>query len=267
MKFCNWRRSLARNLLRLALCMVVLMTGGLSPAVSGLPVDTEKAMAGAQSSADLKAFIGIAIDGGGLVYPITVINQGPDMAPNVTVTLPLPQGVAFASVNVGLFPPRPVRCTTPQSGSTGDVVCALGDFHPNERADIFINVYVVGAPGTKLATEAHVTSDATDPDPTNNTMKYETIIPPLPKIVSVRSLADPFRLEIVGENLFTPQFGGSGFGIGCDCKDWAATRTTGDTTILEGGKDLKRLFPKGITVQLCYRDQFRNTFIRAEFTR
>lgn len=267
MKFCNWRRSLARNWLLLALSIVVLMTGGLSPAVSGLPRDAETATAGAQSSADLKTFIGIAIEGAYLFYPISVINLGPDIAPNVTVTFPLPQGVTFASVSVGLSPSRSVRCTTPQSGGTGDVVCALGDFRPNDQGFISVFVNVVGASGTKLATEARATSDATDPDLTNNGTKFESIIPPFPSFVSVRALANPFRLEIVGRTSFMADFGGFGFGIGCDCSDWPLVRPMGNTVILEGGRELKRKFPAGVPVQICYREPFRNIFIKTTFTR
>jgi uncharacterized repeat protein (TIGR01451 family) len=267
MKFSNRQGSLARNLLRLALCMVVVPTGGLPPAVSGLPRDAETATGHTQASADLKTFIGIAVEGAFFFYPISVTNLGPDIAPNVTVTLPLPQGVTFASVSVGVFPSRPVRCTIPPGGSTGDVVCSLGDFRPNDRADIFINVNVVGAPGTRLATEARAASDATDPDPTNNRIKYETIIPPFPSFVSVRALANPFRLEIVGRIPFMADFGGFGFGIGCDCKDWPLVSSMGNTVILEGGRALKRQFPIGVPVQICYREPFRNILIKTTFTR
>jgi len=267
MKVGNWLASLARNRLLLALCMVVLLTGGLSPAASGLPKDAETAMVRAQSSADLKAFHTIGLDESGLDYSLSVINLGPDIAPNVTVTFPLPQGVTFASVDVGLFPPRPVRCTTPQSGGTGDVVCSLGDLRPDERAEVFINVRVVGAPGTRLMTEARATSDAPDPDPNNNTRKYDATIPSFPSIVSVRALANPFRLEVVGGTPFIATFGGFGIGIGCDCRDWYLAHSMGNAVILEGGRELKRQFPKGVPVQICYRDPFRNIVIKTEFTR
>jgi hypothetical protein len=115
--------------------------------------------------------------------------------------------------------------------------------------------------------QANLSSDTPDTNLDNNVLSYEFLIAPLPRIISVRALSNPFRIEITGQNLFVPKF--VGIGIGCDCHDWPAelVHKEGENVIFSGGSELKRQFPKGVPVQICYVDEVRGMGITTTFTR
>jgi aldose sugar dehydrogenase len=101
-----------------------------------------------------------------LSYRITVTNNGPAIATNVSLTDTLPAGVVFgsASSTVGLC------------GGTGPVVCAIGSLPVNASAVITIAV-TPSTPG-QIANSATVTASETDNDAGNNTTAITTEIQP-----------------------------------------------------------------------------------------
>jgi len=157
-----------------------------------------------RTSADLRIFIGVAVDGivPGLSYLLTVANKGPDIAQNVSVRFPVPNG-AFNKIQV--FPLKDqVRCNTPPFRGTGDIVCSLGDLSPNEGFDVYFNFDIIALPGTKIPAEARVESETPDPNPADNIFTSEATAPPSASLDSARALTDPFRIEIVGQGLLIP---------------------------------------------------------------
>jgi hypothetical protein len=223
-----------------------------------------------RTSADLTIYVGATPADAifpELYYPLIVLNKGPEIARNVSVRFPVPNGAAFNKIRV-YSQKEPVRCNTPPFNGTGDIVCSLGDLSPNERVDVYFNFDIIALPGTKIPAEARVESETPDPNPVDNTFTSEATAPPLASLDSARTLTDPFRIEIVGQGLFIPQFAGSGIGIGCDCKGWPMVRMQSSTVfIIEGGKELKKLFPKGIPTRVCYSDGFRGRNLTVEVTR
>jgi hypothetical protein len=223
-----------------------------------------------RTSADLTIYVGATPADAifpELYYPLIVLNKGPEIARNVSVRFPVPNGAAFNKIRV-YSQKEPVRCNTPPFNGTGDIVCSLGDLSPNDHVQLDFFFDITALPGTRITAEARVESDTPDPNPMDNVLTNEVTAPPLASLDSARILTDPFRIEIIGQNLSIPQFGGSGIGIGCDCRGWSMVRRQSSTVfIIEGGKELKKLFPKGIPTRICYSDAFRGTSLIVEVTR
>ena len=100
--------------------------------------------------------------GGPLVYSLTVTNNGPTTANNVTLTDTLPVGVTFQSA-------------TPSQGScsgTATITCDLGAIFNSGTASVEILVVTSGA-GT-ITNSAGVSADETDPVPGNNNVSIDT---------------------------------------------------------------------------------------------
>lgn len=108
--------------------------------------------------------------GGELKYTITVTNNGPPLATGVTLTDTLPSEVLFGS----LFASQG-SCT----GTTA-ITCNLGNLDNGAKATVTISVTATAA-GT-INNTAHVTSEVSDPNDTNNSATASTIVtgPPPP---------------------------------------------------------------------------------------
>lgn len=99
--------------------------------------------------------------GSNLSYSINVSNSGPSTATGVTLTDPLPPGMALVSATVS--PPSQGSC----SESGGTVTCTLNTFTPGGGATVTI-VVTASVAGTTTNT-ASLTADQPDPNPANNT--------------------------------------------------------------------------------------------------
>ena len=216
-------------------------------------------------TADLLAFEAVADSSRQDIHIIGVVNLGPDTARNVTLTFPIPEGARFDRIQAT----TQMTCTLPPTFGTGEVVCSLGDLPPNKPTIINLYLSLVAPAGTKISAEAQVSSDTPDANPNNNVYHRDHIIAGVPSIISLSVLKDPFQIEVTGQNLIVPQFGGSGIGIGCDCRPWPSelvNKLPSGTVILKGS-DLKKQFPKGVPTQICYIDPFRGTLIKTILTR
>jgi uncharacterized repeat protein (TIGR01451 family) len=87
---------------------------------------------------------------------VTIANQGPDAAPDVVLSGPLPQRAEIASVQASQG-----GCST-----NGAVSCALGSLAPGKQATVKMVLAPV-APGV-VTCAATVTSGLKDPDPSDN---------------------------------------------------------------------------------------------------
>ena len=106
--------------------------------------------------------------GADLTYTITVTNNGPSSAQNVTVNDTLPTGTTFGSA-------------TPSQGScagTTTVSCALGSIANGASATITLVVHVGPsvADGTVISNTASVSSTTADPTPANNSATSTTTV-------------------------------------------------------------------------------------------
>ena len=250
----------------IALSLLLLMQAlsiNSSTAATANRVDAQ-----AEDSADIMTiFPDVADDFLPGAVHIGIANRGPGIARNVTLQFPVPDGARFdriASV-------QPITCSLPGSFQTGQVTCSFGDLAVNGRVSVTVFLdFALTPPGTHISMGGVVSTDTADPNTTNNSFTRETVVAPFVTIDAVKSLKNPFRIEITGHGLVVPQFGGSGIGIGCDCALWptelAHTQITGEV-ILEGGNQLKAKFPKGVPTQICFFDPFRERLIKTTFTR
>jgi uncharacterized repeat protein (TIGR01451 family) len=139
-------------------------TGGTDCTTSTCGSGIIDAAAAVSSVASTNMSIAIAgspssvIIGANVTYTITVTNNGPAGAPNVTVTDTLPAGVIFVSA-------------TPSQGScsgTSTVTCDLGTMNTGSTATPISLVVKTTAANAALTNSASVTSNLTDPTPANN---------------------------------------------------------------------------------------------------
>ncbi len=105
-----------------------------------------------------------AIAGGNLTYTITVTNNGPGGATDVSVTDTLPSGVSFVSV-------------TPSQGTcsgTSTVICNLGTI--NNSATATVTLVVTATPGGTVSNTASVASASCDAAAGNNSATASTTV-------------------------------------------------------------------------------------------
>ena len=252
---------MTRSRLLLLFCVLGLLTINLNSAASGPP----KTFA----SADLVLAPIVGDDSFDIqIFDFHITNKGSDTAQNAVFTFPIPEGCVFDSV-FGVGNPQ-LRFNTPSQFVKGDVICSLGDVPPNGSITVAVHILYRVPGGTRISTQASVSSDTFDSDASNNTSSIDFELIPVARIDSIRGLKDPFRIEITGVSLQVVRFSGSSIGIGCDCEPLPLEfiqfldRTR---IILQGGNKLKKLFPKGVPTHICHFDEFYSRLIKTVFTR
>jgi uncharacterized repeat protein (TIGR01451 family) len=120
-----------------------------------------------------------AVAGGDLFYNITVTNDGPGPASNVTVVDTLPAGVTYvADTDTCVATPPP----------SGELTCSLGALASGGSKSFTIQVKVSASllvPGgpVSITNTAVVSATEEDPDTTNNTASVTTLIEELADLV------------------------------------------------------------------------------------
>ena len=142
--------------------------------------------------ADLRVAVADAPDpvlnGAPLAYAVTVANDGPDAAADVTFSQTLPAGLTFGSLTA----PPGWTCRTPAAGAAGTVSCAAPGLAAGGAATFSVVAFVpCDAPdGSTAVTTAAVSAGTDDPNPANDTTSNDTTISNPPPVVSDAS-ADP----------------------------------------------------------------------------
>jgi uncharacterized repeat protein (TIGR01451 family) len=112
--------------------------------------------------------------GTNLTYTITLHNNGPNAAQNVTMSDAVPAGTTFVSVA-----PEPALCSTPPPGGTGTVSCNGPGGLPSGVTVTFTLVVHVNAAmpaGSTIANTASSSTSSSDPNLGNNTAAASTTV-------------------------------------------------------------------------------------------
>ena len=139
-----------------------------------------------------------------LTYTLTVTNNGPASATNVTVTDTLPSSETYLSSTTG---------TGSCSEAGGTVTCLLGTMANPATVSISI-LAIPGQPGV-VSNTATVTADQTDPNPANNTStQNETVISPTR--ITLQSFSAHYGTDKNGANrvVLTWRTGGESHNLG-----------------------------------------------------
>ncbi len=114
------------------------------------------------------------IAGANVSYGISVVNNGPDAAANVTISDALPTGTTFVS----LTSPAGWSCATPAVGANGTVTCSLASLSASGTANFVVVVKTDAglADGATLLNTAIVTSNTPDPNLANNSSTTATTV-------------------------------------------------------------------------------------------
>lgn len=127
-------------------------------------------------NADLEVFKAETSDpvraGTNLTYNITVQNNGPDVAANVSLDDTLPAGTTFVSLSA----PNGWLCGTPAAGAGGTITCAIDSFSGSAGFTLVVNVDSSVSAGTVLTNTATATSKTPDPIPSNNSGTATTTV-------------------------------------------------------------------------------------------
>ncbi len=108
-------------------------------------------------------------------YTITIRNDGPSVANNVTVTDVLPPGVLSTSVT----PSPSGSCVVTPTGA----VCDMGAVA--KRAEVTVTVVAVASAAGTITNSASVVATQSDPDNSNNTASVQSlvVVPPIVELV------------------------------------------------------------------------------------
>jgi uncharacterized repeat protein (TIGR01451 family) len=132
------------------------------------------------SSADVsitKSAPAAAAAGGTISYVVTVTNNGPDQAQNVTFNDVLPGSTTFVSRTQDFGPVA--LCSEPLPGTNGTVSCTIAALNSSVSAQFTIDVHVNGntAGGTIISNTATVsTNGSTDPNGGNDSATANTTV-------------------------------------------------------------------------------------------
>ncbi len=112
--------------------------------------------------------------GTNVTYSITLTNNGPSPALNVSLTDAVPANTTFVSESQTTGPV--FSCTTPAAGGTGSVSCSLATMANGASATFSITVHInSGASGT-ISNTANAATTSTDSNLSNNSSTASTTV-------------------------------------------------------------------------------------------
>jgi uncharacterized repeat protein (TIGR01451 family) len=127
--------------------------------------------------------------GNNISYTITLTNNGPGDASNVSMQDTLPSGTTFSSV----VPPAGWTCITPAIGGTGSISCTIPTLTAGSTRTfplvVTVNASVAG--GTVISNTATASSSTTDPNPGNESATATTTVASADLSVTMTDTPDP----------------------------------------------------------------------------
>jgi uncharacterized repeat protein (TIGR01451 family) len=139
-----------------------------------LPVDQQADLSLTKTASNATPSVGQL-----LTYTLTASNAGPNDATGVTITDPVPPGLAFAEASNG--------CTN----ISGTVTCAIGDIPTGGHVSVKVMAWVLdSAAATAFTNLATVSGDQPDPDPANNQATANTEVPPFVNLRMTKSASN-----------------------------------------------------------------------------
>ncbi len=148
------------------------------------------ALPGANLVTTIAASPGTVLSGQSVSYTITVNNNGPSDAANLTLTDSLSPSTVFQSV----VAPSGWTCTTPAAGATGQVTCTASALTNGSSVQFTLNLTVVcAAPnGTVISNTATVASTTLNPNPTpQNSASVAITVSDPPPVISGLTASKP----------------------------------------------------------------------------
>lgn len=150
-------------------------TGATLGAPDSATITIEDDVSGAPLPADLAIAIStratVAAQGQSVLYEIFAVNNGPNNASGVTITIPLPAQLLFGNI---IAPPN-WSCTTPAAGATGTVTCttAVLPAANGTSAQLLLDTTVAFDATGSIVNRASVSHAGTDPNPGNSSASSE----------------------------------------------------------------------------------------------
>jgi uncharacterized repeat protein (TIGR01451 family) len=134
--------------------------------------------------------------GANLAYTLTVSNEGPDDALDVSLSDLLPLGTSFVS----MASPAGWTCSNPP----GSVSCSVADLPPGSAVlTLTVTVDPALADGTVLTNIATVTTATSDPSPDDNEASAETTVASTTVAVSIAKSDSPDPVAVSGVLTYT----------------------------------------------------------------
>lgn len=181
-----------------------------------------------------------------------VENLGPDDATHVVVTFTIPDGAVLESLDVDAA----CRVTSPGTGGAGAVVIEVDTLEAGRSFTIGVSCGLPTEEGWTRPVVYTATAAETDPTPEDAVHESGLRVPFRPRVDAIRELTSPYRLELTGANMQLRPFGKVSIGS-CDevYPDYEDT-PDGTRLVLLGGRNLRRLFPRGkpVVIQMLNLD-------------
>jgi uncharacterized repeat protein (TIGR01451 family) len=147
-------------------------SNAVTPRVPLGPTDMAIAMTGS----------GVGNSGGNAIYSLLVTNLGPNFAPSVIVTDPMPSGTTFVSATTTQ------GICVPPTGTNPIVQCLLSSMLPGASATITVTLTLQATTTDSASVQAFDTTGLplSDPNPANNTAFATTVIAPPPTTTDIQ---------------------------------------------------------------------------------
>ncbi len=154
----------------------------VSPYQGGLRGTVDTVVVKLTEAADLSVSIAESADpvtpGSQLTYTLAVTNAGPESAPDVTVSSPVPAGTTLVSAS----------SSQGTVGGSGTVDVAVGAMAPGATVTVTITLDVTAPAGSTITETATVASSIYDPTPATNSATETTSVEPDCEIVCPENL-------------------------------------------------------------------------------
>ncbi|MFW5943336.1 MAG: TadE/TadG family type IV pilus assembly protein, partial [Chloroflexota bacterium] len=132
-----------------------------------------------------------------MTYTLSITNNGPEPASNVTVIDDLPDGVGLVSIST------PVGTCEQQPNTSAEILCLLGTL----EADVTVNIEIVAIPTvgvTNVTNTATVGADELDPEQGNNSSSVNVFVEPRADL-SITKIASESRVHVDDDFVYTLQ--------------------------------------------------------------